>query len=286
MKKVIMLLALALALPAVLLAAPRKVPTAALKALKVTRGKPISTGVVFMDGKYIPPPYVVERYGTAIRINKIQVTGPLIAWEEFLKTQPGAKVTTSTTEMPAEAVPEEEAEEEEEDSMDDYLDDDDPLAALFDDEPAPAKKAAKPAKKAAKRKPAGPKQVTTTKVEFNGTFEMNAASTKLVDGINRRRTAIDQKLRNDGFYFFGSNYNGANGDANIAAKMLAALPDAMRSAGSAQELHAACREKGLVFLSERVCRDLYANRTDYVKLIDRRKKMEEAAQYNSLIKGR
>ena len=285
MKKAIVLLALALAVPVGLVAAPRKVPTAALKALKVTRGKPITTGIVFMDGKYIPPPYVVERYGTAIRINKIQVTGPLIAWDEFLKTQPGAKVVTSTSEIPGEAAPEEE-EEEEEEAADDYIDDDDPLAALFDDEPAPAKKASKPAKKAAKRKPAGPRQVTTTKVEFNGTFEMNAASTKLVERINQRRTAIDQRLRNDGFYFFGSTYNGANGDANIAAKMLAALPDAMRSAGSPQELEAACREKGLVFLGEKACRDLYNNRTDYVKLIDRRKKMEEAAQYKSLIKGR
>ena len=57
-------------------------------ALGVTKGKPISSGFVFVNGKHLKPPYVVERWGTGIRINRTQVTGPLVSWEEFLKTQP------------------------------------------------------------------------------------------------------------------------------------------------------------------------------------------------------
>ena len=46
-----------------------QVPRQALVELKATIGKPFTAGLVFIDGKFIPPPYKVERYGTAFRIN-------------------------------------------------------------------------------------------------------------------------------------------------------------------------------------------------------------------------
>ncbi len=273
MKRVLTMLAIALA-AVVCEAEPAKVPVAALKALKATRGKSIRTGIVFMDGKYIPPPYVVERYGTAIRINNIQVTGPLIAWESFLKTQEGAKVTTSTTEIPpaeGAAAPEVEVE--------DDFDEDDPLADLFGDEPKPKK-----AKKAAK-KPAGPRKVTTTKVEFDGEFEMNAATQKMVAKINARRTVIDQKLRGGGFVFFGSNYSGTSGDAAMTKKILEVLPEAMQDATSESQLSNICRSKGLSFLSAPIISDLFQNRDGYVRLVERRRKMAEESKWNNMLNG-
>ena len=51
------------------------VPHDALVQLKATVGKPFTAGLVFVNGKFIPPPYKVERYGTALRINGQQVTG-------------------------------------------------------------------------------------------------------------------------------------------------------------------------------------------------------------------
>jgi len=282
MRKLLVLVAAALLGSLALEAAPRKVPAAAVKNLKITRGKPIRTGMVFMDGEFISAPYTVERYGTALRINGKQITGPLVPWDEFLKTQAGAKVTTSTTEVPAEAGAPEPEEPEEELFEDD--EDDDPLAALFDDEPKPKK--AKPKKAAKKKKPAGPRQVTTTKVEFDGDFEMNPACQKMVDRINSRRTMIDQNLRNGGFYFFGSGYSGANGDAALAMSLLKVLPEAIRGANSGDQLHATLRAKGFPFVSAAICQDLMAHRSDYVKLIELRKKLEADAQFNSLIKGR
>lgn len=68
------------------------IPKESAKALGVTRGRPFSEGIVFVNGKYLPPPYVVERWGTGIRINKIPVTGQIISWNEFLKTQKNVKV--------------------------------------------------------------------------------------------------------------------------------------------------------------------------------------------------
>ena len=45
-------------------------PKGAFKALKGEKGKPVKTGMVFIDGKYIPPPYSVERYGLVLRVER------------------------------------------------------------------------------------------------------------------------------------------------------------------------------------------------------------------------
>ena len=57
------------------------IPKESAKALKVTRARPFSAGAVFINGKYVEPPYVVERWGTGIRINKIPVTGQIVDWK-------------------------------------------------------------------------------------------------------------------------------------------------------------------------------------------------------------
>ena len=75
---------------------------AAVKALKITKGKPFSSGLAFMDGRFIAPPYTVERYGTVIRINGVQVTREIVPWEEFLKAQPGVRVIDPEQEPEAE----------------------------------------------------------------------------------------------------------------------------------------------------------------------------------------
>ena len=109
------------------------IPKEGAKALGVTRGKPFSAGVVFINGKYIEPPYVVERWGTGIRINKEPVTGQVIDWNEFLKTQEGVKVEKRTETVPAAPVVQQAApavEDVDSSSLDD----------LFDDDPKPVKR--------------------------------------------------------------------------------------------------------------------------------------------------
>jgi len=65
----------------------KRVPTPALKALGAIQGKPIKTGWVFVNGHYLKPPYVVQRFGTALRVNGTQITGPLVPWKKFEATQ-------------------------------------------------------------------------------------------------------------------------------------------------------------------------------------------------------
>ena len=72
-----------------LLAAPppepsfEKVPAPALTALRIAKGKMIPTGLVFVNGRLLPGPYTVTRYGTAIRVNREQVKGDMTKGSPF-----------------------------------------------------------------------------------------------------------------------------------------------------------------------------------------------------------
>jgi len=259
-----------------LVAAPAPVPKEALKALQIAKGKPCRTGVVFMDGKYIAPPYVVKRYGTAIMINDIQVTAPLVAWEEFMKTQSGVQVTR--TETPPEALPEpvEDEPEIEEES------DDDPLADLFDDDPKPAKKKTAARKKRV-RKP--PKPTVTTTYAMEGDFVMNDAAKALVEKINRYRTDVNARLLEGGFIFFGSNYSRVSGERREAKRLLAALPGMMRTSKDGAQLLSDARRNNFQYLTEPIANDLIRNRYTYPQLEARSRQLSEDEKIDAIRRG-
>lgn len=245
------------------------------KALKATVGKEFSAGYVFVDGKYLPPPYQVNRVGSVIRINGVQVTFEVVPWSEFVQTQEGVTVTKKEI-MPAEgattAEPEPEAEPEVEEEEED--DDMSSLDDLFDDEPSEKKKAKKPAKKkkAYKPKPAGPRTVVT--YSFEGEFKPNAKSKLLVDKVNQTRLDIDRKLRNGGAMFFGARY-GNMGRLELtpapAKAMMEKLPDIMKGSSTQAVFEAACRQAGYSYFTQAMLSDLFKSRLQYQQLIERRK---------------
>ena len=264
-------------------------PKGAFKALKGEKSKPIKTGMVFVDGKYLPPPYSVERYGLVLRVNKIQVTGPVIPWDEFVKTQEGVKVTKNVSggenpetpgETPAEPEPEPEPEEEEE-VYSLSFGDDDPLADLFDDEPSVKKPAAK--KKASKPKPKKP--VVTVTYSFDGEFKHNDKTLALQKKIMQARADIETILRDGGFVCFGSSYSRVTGDAGTARIVLGKLPGLMQSSPNAKALASGIRASGITFFPDALCRDLFQNRIDYRQLLERQKAVEEEAKLKALLKG-
>ena len=61
-----------------------KVPPPAVTALRIAKGKMISTGLVFVNGRLLPGPYIVSRHGTAIKVNREQVTGQIVPWSQFV----------------------------------------------------------------------------------------------------------------------------------------------------------------------------------------------------------
>lgn len=252
------------------------VPKQALVELKATIGKPFSSGLVFVDGRFIPPPYKVERFGTAFRINGQQVTRQVIPWDEFLKTQPGVRIEqvevapSATTESePQGTAPEEDAE-----PADDISDISDDFDDLFDDNPKPKRKS--PVRSAAKKPaPKASAPTVATKVVFDGTFKPNTRTKAMVARLNKIRTDMEVLLRKGGTCFFGTRYSTVTADRAPTDMFLQAVPQAMRENSDYEDFASAVRAKGIVFLPESVLRDLFSNRLDYIKLQERARAVKE-----------
>ena len=274
----------AVAAAAALQAMP-EIPVESAKALGRTRGKMIKTGLVFVDGKYMEPPYVVERWGTGLRINNTQVTGQIVDWLEFLKTQAGFKVKPAepgASEKPSQAESPESSGEAAS-SLDDLFDNDSDgggessLDDLFDDDPKPVKKKKNTVRKALKPK-------VQVSYEFEGEFAANDASKALLLKINSLRTDIDKHLRNGGFICFGENYSRVMGDSRTSLRMLERLPDLMRRHEDPKSFTAAVRSAGMIYFPDELYRDLFSNRLDYRKLDKRCKKWKKDLEWEKVLK--
>jgi len=292
--------------PAAKRAAFAKVPKQALVELKATVGKPFSSGLVFVNGKFIDPPYKVERYGTALRINGIQVTNEIIPWTEFLKTQPGVRVekvetppsvdSTVAEPTPVAVVSEPEQETapvvEEPESTDSSIDDIDDIDDLFDDDPKPKKKvvkttagktvAEKPVVKTLPKTEPAPKPVAS-KVVFDGEFKHNPTTKKFLERINKNREVVETTLRKGGSCFFGTRYKPVSLDRFPTEMFLSSIPDVMKSNTAFNQFSSAARAKGITFFSELVMRDLFRNRLDYIRLQARAKAIKEEGKWGTTL---
>lgn len=249
------------------------IPRASAEALGVTKGKPFEEGVVFVNGKYMQPPYVVERWGTGIRINGLKVSGQIIDWSDFLKAQSGVKVTVQTVAPTAEPkTPVELAPEPENDATTTELDD------LFDDDGAGSRKPK--SKKATRRKTVAK---ASTSYSLEGDFVMNDAVKAMVAKINATRSEIDRTLRLGGVVCFGNGYSRVTGDARTAERMLEMLPELMQRCETPRAFSAAVNDANLVFLSGRLCEDLYRNRIDYRALRERSEQMKREREWKKTL---
>ncbi len=229
-----------------------EVPAAANKALKAVKGKAIRTGMVFVNGHYVKPPYVLMRSGTALFVNyDTQITGQVVPWKAFLATQGGAAAAAA---KPATSAPARPAQ-----SVDD----------LFADTPpaAPVKTAAPAVANAAE----------------DVDFTPNDQSKRLLKRINDRRSYLDRKLREGDVIFFGARYAPVSVPPRMARALLAMLPEAMRDADDGADLLRRLRAKGITYLSREICDELAENRTDSPQIIVHRKEMEKADELNNLL---
>ena len=248
MKKTYILLAALAAAMTACAAAFEKVPDAANAALKGSRGKSVRKGMVFVNGHYLPPPYVVARYGTAIFINNIQVTGQIVPWKSFLATQPGG---ASAAPASAPAAPARKAT-----AIDD----------LFDDGGTPPQAAA---------------QAPAASDAGGGAFVPNARSDQLLKRINDYRTDVNKRLRNGDACFFG-RYGMVVVQQRLIRGMMDVLPEAMRDSEDGADLFGRMRAKGL-YLNANICSDLIENRADCTALVELRRKMKADEDVQKLI---
>ena len=222
-----------------------KVPAEAQAALKGARGKPVRTGLVFVNGHYLPPPYTVARYGTAIFINNVQVTDQIVSWKLFLSTQAGG----------ASATPAAAPEKKKGSAIDDLFEDDAPPAA-----PAPAAKA-----------------------EGGSSFVPNVRTQQMLKRINDYRTEVNKRLLNGETCFFGTRYARVNVSGRLARSLLDVLPEAVRDAADGAELFARMKSKGFGFLTSALCADLIEHRADYAALVERRQKVREDENFRKML---
>ena len=254
------------------------IPRDSARALGVTRGKAFDGGLVFINGKFLPPPYTVERWGTGLRINGRSVSGQVIDWSEFLKTQSGVKVTRteSAAQTPAASaatLPTETEKDELSSSLDD----------LFDDNPKPkkAKKTASRTSANERKAPARPK--VSVSYSLDSDFVPNDASKALVARINASRSEIDRQLRLGGFIFFGDGYARVTGDARTAGEFMEKAPELLQHSENARALAAAVRSAGMAYLTDQICEDLFRNRIDYRILQERRAKVRKDNELRKLL---
>ena len=248
------------------------IPKESAKALGVTRGKPFVAGAVFVNGKFIDPPYTVERWGTGIRINQIPVTGQVVDWNEFLRTQAGVRVEKRIVERKGASAATEPAPTSVKDCAD-------ALDALFDDDPKPARSKSTPA--SAGTRPAVPRVEVTYSID--GAFVPNEASRELLKRINDARTEIDRILRLGGFICFGNSYSRVTGDKRSLSKLMAALPDLLQKSPTVEAFNAGVRSAGLVYLNEVLCEDLFQNRADYPVLKRRSARIQSAEKWDQIL---
>ena len=226
-----------------------EVPAGANKALKAVKGKPIRTGMVFVNGHYVKPPYILMRSGTALFANsRTQITGQVVPWKAFLATQGGASA-------PKPAAP---AQPRTAQSVDD----------LFADTPPPASKPAAPA---------------ATDVAEEVDFIPNARSDRLLEQINRQRSFFDRRLRDGYVIFFGSRYAPVSVEPRSGRALMAILPEAIRDSSDGADLYGRMRAKGFPYMTRELCDELVENRVDYSRIVERRKEMEKADELNRLL---
>ncbi len=267
-----------------------EVPASANKYLKAVRGKPIRTGMVFVNGHYVKPPYVLMRSGTALYVNHgTQITGQVVPWRAFLATQSGViaaqqaaaaaaaqaaaaqpVVPKRTTPTPSRPVVVQD--------VDDLFDDTPPAPAPAPD-PTPAPSVSPP--------PAAPNSTALSDAEeaADASFKPNEHTQVLLKRINNRRSYFDRKLREGNVIFFGSRYSPVTVEPRLVRSLLAVLPEAMREAEDGAQLYAALRSKGIVYLSREVCDDLVENRQDYRQVIEHRKTITKDDELKKLLES-
>ena len=282
------ILATALAvLAAVSAFAFQPVPDASVKALKITRGKSFSKGLVFVNGKVLLPPYVVERRGTGIRVNEQAVTGEVVAWDEFLKTQPNVKTEKKDVEVVSSKVvvvrpeePEKSAESEEEVDLDDLFDDE--TGAEDGEDERKDEKPEKPQASVVRQEVRSTKTVVSYSID--GEFVPNDASKALLARVNAKRTEIDKNLRMGGFVFFGNRHEPFLGNGRMLQEMVKVLPELMKTAANEKDFVVRAQAAGLSYLGGRILKDLYRNHVDYPKLQKYRRRAVAGTELDPALK--
>ncbi len=261
-----------------------EVPEEAVEALGITAGTQQNSGFVFIEGRYLAPPYTVSRKGNGIFINRIQVEQPF-GWT--------AETLMSSTLVPLKKTADEAKKKELE------------KPSIFAD--APAQEVPAPATNefvAAEEKPVDAPAGNTLDALFDeGVAKVNSENKKESPGekkaapiilsqkqkdelrqkLDTMRQRFEVGLAQGEIFLFNYKYGRLNGTYGTAKTLFSVLPEAVRYSQSPQDLMARLNQGGVYFLDINACTDLYRNKLNFMVLSDRRRSIEVAeAKKNQL----
>lgn len=263
-----------------------EVSVQALDELGSTYGVPQMNGFVFIEGRYIPPPYTVTRKGNGIFINRIQVEQP-VRWPvsaatgadgekkavdadgDFEKVAEPAvpAVPADAPAGKAEAAP---AKAKAVKSIDDLFDDGEAPAAA--DAPAVPTQSQDVPVAAPEAKAVAPQMdVQAERAPEDAEREKAAA----VANLDRIRQGYEQSLTRGDMFFFGQRHNRVNGNYGTACALMSVLPKALRYADSPNDLYQRLTQGGVYFIDIAICSELFRNKNTFPMLEDRLRKIEE-----------
>jgi len=253
-----------------------EVPSEAIEALGLTLGTPKRKGFVFIEGRYISPPYTVSRKGNGIFINRIQVEQP-IAWTAEALTPsaiPPSKAVVNTPDKAEEVNPS---------PLPPPLDTAAPVAVIDSGAVATPPTTEGQVGKSLDALFDGP---STNNIVIDAPNPAGLEKKALPVGLTQQqkdelrkkldmiRARFELGLAQGEIYFFNAKHGRVNGTYGTAKALFAVLPEALRYSQSPQDLMARLSKGGVNFLDLAICTDLYKNKLNFMVLNDRRRLIE------------
>ncbi len=283
---------------------PEEVPRAAVDEMGVTEGRPLMNGFVFINGRYLPPPYTVKRVGNAIFINKEQVEQP-VPWSYFNPELLGgmsngveaaellqdavndadstAAETEKNKDSPADQLPAKVT------SIDELFGDPETEKATMETTQPPAEirsiddlfsdeelvQSDSQAVRAPPVSVAKPARRVMRPPENISDAELKRRKMRLRESLNDKRAFYERHLARGEMYFFGAAHDRINGTYGSARMLLEVLPEALRYARNPQDLLRRLHNGNVYFLDYSICEALFANKTTFPLIQQRRDQIRQ-----------
>jgi len=269
----------------------------AIAEMGITVGTPQLTGFVFIEGRYLPPPYTVTRKGNVLFINRIPFEKP-VAWSYFdaAPNAPAAKKAvdadgdfqevsakpekSAAAEAPAQPAASEKPKAVK--SIDDLFSDDDKKPeAKTETKPAEAPAAAEKSE-APGEDAAAPKAVAASVSASQRTPEdIKRLKDELKAKLDAMRKNYEEALGRGDFFFFSAHQNRLNGNYGTARALMQVLPGALRQSQSPQELLQLLNQGNVYFVDMGICAALFQNKNTFPQLQERLQKLQEDEKYEA-----
>lgn len=278
-----------------------------------TAGTPVMTGFVFINGRYLPPPYTVTRRGNAIFINKYQIEQP-VPWSYFNSNTASSASPTNETPLdaPVTLAPDEPEKVESIDQL--FMDDSqqpaeqpveevkqvtsiDDLFGGNDTENKAPPPAQQPASNINTIDDLFKDDVVTTGEKITPSINFKAGSRdrtvqemkapqdisdqelqqrklRLKLMLDEKRNTYEKHLAVGELYFFGTTHDRVNGTYGTARALFEVLPGALRYSNSPQDLLRRLHNGNVYFIDYSICEALYRNKTTFPLLQQRLEKIK------------